>query len=118
GFSGVWRGGAISRAFRGSADVCPASHKRVKVDDKNDLEHESVQSMGLNERLLLHVSNRSQLSSLREVLGSDSTNKEQHGGRAATPESGSAQFALLNSRHPIVVGVGSTMLRVEDKTAG
>lgn len=65
------------------------------MDAENDLEHESVQSMGLNER-----------------------EQREHGGRAATPESGSAQFALLNSRHPIVVGVGSTMLRVEDETAG
>jgi hypothetical protein len=41
--------------------------------------------------------------------------QREHGGRAATAESGSAQVALLN-RRPIVVGIVSTMLHVEDET--
>jgi hypothetical protein len=64
---------------------------RVEVDAENDLEHESVQSMGLDEG-----------------------EQREHGGRAATP-SGSAQFALLD-RRPIVVSTVRTMLHVEDET--
>lgn len=62
------------------------------MDAENDLEHESVQSMGLDEG-----------------------EQREHGGRAATPGPGLAQFALLN-RHPIVVGIVSTMFHVEDET--